>query len=360
MQNSRPTSVLNGTMPQHTPATRFPTAGLAPAFSDPLWIDLDEFRIDDGDPALTFEARLARENSWSLVFARRVVNEYKRFVYLAIRAGHAVTPSEEVDEAWHMHMTYTRSYWDHLCANVLPKPLHHGPTRGGAKEDQKFNDWYQKTLESYRKHFGEAPPNDIWPSPAKRFDPRERSVKVKLSEHYVIPRARVRKLGVLGTLGAILAGSLGLAGCATMFNQGVPAVLTGVLIFVGIVLVVIVISALSGRQNPRHRARRRFSSTDTSAGHVGTWMGVHDSSSPSHGHGHSHGHGTGHGHGHSHPDTTTYTDGMPDYSGPSDGGSTDSGSSDSGSSDSGSAGCGASSGCSSSGCGGGGCGGGGD
>jgi len=58
---------------------------------------------------LPFEARLARENGWCRAYTQRVIVEYKRFVYLAMTAGHVVTPSEEVDHAWHMHLTYTRS-----------------------------------------------------------------------------------------------------------------------------------------------------------------------------------------------------------------------------------------------------------
>ncbi|MEK6230809.1 MAG: hypothetical protein N2A42_03075 [Luteolibacter sp.] len=35
------------------------------------------------------------------------MTEYKRFVALAMLAGHPVTPSEEVDQAWHLHLVYT-------------------------------------------------------------------------------------------------------------------------------------------------------------------------------------------------------------------------------------------------------------
>ena len=86
--------------------------------------------------------RLARDNGWTFEFAERVVEEYRRFAFLAKTAGHPVTPSDEVDQMWHLHLTYTRSYWDDFCGRVLEAPLHHDPTQGGRAEGEKFDDWY--------------------------------------------------------------------------------------------------------------------------------------------------------------------------------------------------------------------------
>src|SRR5688572_3649708 len=86
---------------------------------------------DDADSHLTFTQRLARENGWDLKYARRVVEEYKKFMFLAVAAGHPVTPSEQIDQAWHLHLVYTHSYWEEFCGAVLGQPIHHGPTKGG-------------------------------------------------------------------------------------------------------------------------------------------------------------------------------------------------------------------------------------
>ncbi len=67
------------------------------------------FTFDRGDGQLPFATRLARENGWSLAYARRAIEEYRRFVFLALVAGHPVTPSDQVDQVWHLHLTYTRS-----------------------------------------------------------------------------------------------------------------------------------------------------------------------------------------------------------------------------------------------------------
>lgn len=134
-----------------------------------LWSRLEAFVVGPTDAALPFESRLARENGWTRAYADRVMREYRRFLLLTQVAGHAVTPSEQVDAAWHLHMCYTRSYWDDLCGRVLDKPLHHDPTQGGDAEQIKFVDWYEQTLASYERVFDEPPPRDIWPEARKRF-----------------------------------------------------------------------------------------------------------------------------------------------------------------------------------------------
>ena len=205
---------------------------------DALFAQLAAFVFDEPGDRLAFTARLAHENGWTRAQARRVVDEYRRFVWLAMRAGHPVTPSPAVDEAWHLHLCYTRSYWDRLCGQVLGHPLHHEPTRGGAREDGKFADWYARTLASYRARFGE-PPADIWPAPDERFRggiPR----KVDAARHWVIERARVRRAAVVAALATV---ALALGGCAGQTDEA--ALLTGLGLMVGVgVLVALIVRSL--------------------------------------------------------------------------------------------------------------------
>jgi len=121
-----------------------PTQGGYTADED-LRARIEAFSPDEPGIAFPFTARLAQENGWTREHARRVTREYLRFVYLAMTAGHPVTPSRAVDEAWHLHLTCTRSYWEEMCGRVLGRPLHHDPTRGGAEEEAKFADWYART-----------------------------------------------------------------------------------------------------------------------------------------------------------------------------------------------------------------------
>ena len=88
-----------------------------------------------GNPTVaSFEQRLARENGWRAEFAAHVIEEYKRFCFLAVTGTEAFTPSDQVDQAWLLHLTYSRDYWERFCPEVIGKPLHHGPTKGGEAE----------------------------------------------------------------------------------------------------------------------------------------------------------------------------------------------------------------------------------
>lgn len=89
---------------------------------DDLWRRIAAYHIGPADAWLTFAARLARENHWSLAEAELVIEGYRRFCYLAVTAGHEVTPSDAVDQAWHLHITYSpttgRSYARWSCAPI--------------------------------------------------------------------------------------------------------------------------------------------------------------------------------------------------------------------------------------------------
>ena len=178
-----------------------------------LWQRIEAFALDEPTAAFPFSHRLARDNGWSREQAQRVVAEYKRFVLLAMIAGHPVTPSDQVDQAWHLHLTYTRSYWEDFCGKLLPRPLHHEPTRGGSREGRKFDDWYGRTLASYRRCFGSEPPADIWPPAAIRFGEDVQFVRVNRRRHWIIPRP-ARLLAALRPLSRTLP-LLALAGCGT-------------------------------------------------------------------------------------------------------------------------------------------------
>jgi uncharacterized membrane protein YgcG len=113
-----------------------------------------------------------------------------------------VTPSDSVDQAWHLHMVYTRSYWDELCGKTLGKPLHHGPTKGGLAEDLKFHEWYERTLKSYEQEFQEPPPADIWPGAKVRFSSARRFQRVDVADVWLVPKEKLRAAAILIVGGA--------------------------------------------------------------------------------------------------------------------------------------------------------------
>ncbi len=175
---------------------------------DDLWQRIDAHHIGPADASLTFAARLARENLWSLAEAERVIEEYRRFCYLAMTAGHEVTPSDAVDQAWHLHLTYSRDYWEMFCPLVLCADLHHGPTSGGPVEAGRYYRQYAATLAAYEVVFGEVPPEAIWPAAHRRFNVDPRGVRVNLSTGIVISRRVALALGLLAATVGWLAGRM--------------------------------------------------------------------------------------------------------------------------------------------------------
>ena len=126
-----------------------------------MWEAIQNLPIDDPKAAKPLSFRLAREQGWSREFTLRVMEEYRRFLFLMAVSDHSVTPSITVDEAWHLHLIYSKSYWEDLCLYTVGKPMHHNPSGGSADEESGFKDDYRETLILYRRFFGE-PPADIW------------------------------------------------------------------------------------------------------------------------------------------------------------------------------------------------------
>lgn len=166
---------------------------------------IQAFSFDALDDDLPFSRRLARDNNWTTDFALDAIEEYKKFAFLAVVADHPVTPSDQVDQVWHLHLTYTRSYWDDFCANVLKQPLHHEPTKGGEKESEKFDKWYNQTLESYEHFFEQAPPIDLWPTAEDRFNRDSQFIRVNQQQRWIIPKPPISREMVGGIVAAIVA-----------------------------------------------------------------------------------------------------------------------------------------------------------
>jgi len=225
---------------------------------------IDALAIGTPGAALTFDRRLARANRWSAAYAARVIAEYRRFVFLAMEAGHPVTPSEDVDQAWHLHLVYTRSYWGDLCEGVLKRPLHHTPTEGGGVENRKFENWYSRTLASYERMFGAPPPRDIWPVVADRFAHAGDARWVDPAQFWIVPKAIARN----AVLGGATACGLAATGCTLAMSKPVSGVLTSVVVIVLIIVVLSLITGLCRLFTARSSATRPKSARDDSDGGV--------------------------------------------------------------------------------------------
>ena len=169
-----------------------------------LWQRLADYEIGPEGAAFTFAQRLARENRWSGDYAARVLTEYKRFCWLACEAGHEVTPSDAVDQAWHLHLTFSRDYWDRFCPQVLRMPLHHGPTAGGTTERTRYYDQYAETLASYETHFDEPAPEDIWPDAHRRFVVDPKAVRVNPVDTLILSRGLAYGLAAITAIAFVV------------------------------------------------------------------------------------------------------------------------------------------------------------
>ncbi|MDC7674768.1 glycine-rich domain-containing protein [Asticcacaulis machinosus] len=178
-----------------------------------LWHRIDAYLLDDPESDFSFSRRLARDNGWSHDFALRAIIEYKRFVYLAcVYPEKLLTPSDEVDQVWHLHLTYTRDYWDVFCPDVLGRKLHHGPTKGGPAEDGKFHQAYNETKALYRHEFGQAPPVKFWPPASERFDKAAGFRRINTARVFILPK-------IVLSSSAIAAVSIALTGCGIAVSE---------------------------------------------------------------------------------------------------------------------------------------------
>src|SRR5688500_15135070 len=148
---------------------------------------LKRYSLDRTPCAERFVDRLARENGWTLARAVCVLHEYRRFLVLSQLAGHPVTPSDAGDQAWHLHLTDSESYWRTLCGEILNCTLHHRPSRGGPSEQSRYCRDYERTLETYESIFGQPPPPDIWPPSKWRFVADLKFRRVNTSENWIVP-----------------------------------------------------------------------------------------------------------------------------------------------------------------------------
>jgi hypothetical protein len=116
-----------------------------------------------------FVQRLMREMKRPEAFVLLAIAEYRRFLFLKQTVSHPVVPSRQVDQVWHLHLLYTRSYWDDLCTVVLQAPLHHHPGTSSGSSDDYFWQGYEETLSSYRRVFNQPPPREFWPEAKVQF-----------------------------------------------------------------------------------------------------------------------------------------------------------------------------------------------
>jgi len=101
--------------------------------------------------------RLIDTECWSEKHARAAAEQYRNFLYLMKKYGreHQLTPSYEIDEAWHAHILHTKKYVA-FCEKVFGKYLHHYPhlvQEGG--DTESLNNRFKRTQLLHKEEFGD-------------------------------------------------------------------------------------------------------------------------------------------------------------------------------------------------------------
>lgn len=114
---------------------------------DPLWLRLAFLERETAGRQLSLSRLVADTLGCDASMARRLVEEYRRFLFLLMRAGHAVTPPPAIERVLKMHEHHALNFWEALSAMVTERPMVGGGTN---------------VAESYERIFGSPPPADIW------------------------------------------------------------------------------------------------------------------------------------------------------------------------------------------------------
>ena len=121
----------------------------------------------DLEPILVKAMDAEEDHGWTLDFARRVAEEYRRFLVLCLEhqdAHHLIVPSKPVNKFWHLHILDTRKYMED-CQYCFGFSLHHFPYFGmrGDGDAISLRETYYETLVLYQSAFGMSADAAIWP-----------------------------------------------------------------------------------------------------------------------------------------------------------------------------------------------------
>ena len=125
-----------------------------------LWNRLQAHPFDAALGSEPYSVKLAQEALWSPNYTAVVIEEYRRFLYLTQIVDWRPKPPWAVEQAWNVHLTFSRNYWDVLCPDVLGCPLHFEPTQDEVRDQPSRA--YAQTLDLYAETFGVAAPPKIW------------------------------------------------------------------------------------------------------------------------------------------------------------------------------------------------------
>ncbi len=128
---------------------------------DPLWLKLNMMSAEGLQAFAPLAQMMQQQMGTNAEMAQRVIEEYRKFLFLAMRAGHQVIPPGIINDVWMMHLQNAQNYWETLGQMIGERPMTQGidPKNLGTMADA-----WAATLKSYEQIFGTKPPMDIWGS----------------------------------------------------------------------------------------------------------------------------------------------------------------------------------------------------
>jgi hypothetical protein len=149
-----------------------------------MWDKITEMFGGTDASTKAFADKISRKHQCSLSYAIKAVNEYKKFLYLAVISDFHVTPSQAIDKVWHEHILFTQAY-SIFCKEIIEYELNHHPELLPVEEQtERYHAQYLSTIELYIKEFGKLPPANVWD--VTKYD------KEKVMEN--VQRAREKKV----------------------------------------------------------------------------------------------------------------------------------------------------------------------
>lgn len=136
---------------------------------DPLWLKLNMMNAQGLQAFAPLMDMMQKQMGQNAEMAQRVIEEYRKFLFLAMRAGHQVIPPGPINDVWMMHLQNAQNYWENLGQMITERPT--AAQGAGTQNFASMADAWKATLESYEKIFGMKPPMDIWGSGPAQENP---------------------------------------------------------------------------------------------------------------------------------------------------------------------------------------------
>ena len=128
-----------------------------------LWHRLEGYSFHERPLTRSLVDRLVEETGHPVDVCYTLVEEYRRFMYLAGSSAENLSPSPIVDMVWRMHTEDERAYFEDFCPRILGRTIYR-PEGDAAPPPFQDDPDYIRTLEYYAEEFG-RPQVQYWPDP---------------------------------------------------------------------------------------------------------------------------------------------------------------------------------------------------